>query len=305
MKTLKVAFALCALIAFSSGLVAQEEAKKYHFKWKNPQKGDLQGVQMKGNVNMDIEVAVNGQVMQSMSMTQKMAMKKKVTVLASNAEGITKAKVTYDELTNEQNMDAGGMAPEMPEDDNNDDQLVGKTFIVTLADGGATVTDGEGGEISGDIADAVKDKELKDGKYEWCPNMSKEFPDRPIAIGETIKLTGAGAMSFLPDTQDEMEGTDDIEVVLTLKSIKKILGTECGMFDVEVKMKAQPEAGMTISGLPKGQVAIGVKNMWIYKMDIDGDLKMEGAAPEAEVPVEIGGSGKIDFDIMVLYGKGK
>ncbi len=296
------------LVLFTASLTAQDQ-KKYTFKWKVPSVGETMGMQMKMTMDNETTVKMDGEVMQSMSMSMKNDEKREIEVLATDGKSITKIKVKYLEMSQE--MDAGEMEgmPGMPETGENLAELVGNTYIVELVDGAPKVTDEAGEAVADSVAQTVKEQEVKDGRFTtWSPILEKIIPTRPISVGETFTIKGADAKELMP-MGDGPGDLGDLSVDVTFSGTKKILGTECGVFDVKVNMGGAPVPGLELKGVPTGQMVVGVDNMWLYQMKLNGDMTM-GGSPDmgdqpAPVDISIDATIKIKADGMALYGKKK
>ncbi len=294
------------LVLFTASLTAQDQ-KKYTFKWKVPAVGETMGMQMKMTMDNETVVKMDGEVMQSMSMAMKNKEKREIEVLATDGKSITKMKIKYLEMSRE--MDAGEMEgmPGMPEVGENLAELVGNTYIVEMVDGAPRVTDEAGEAVADSVAETVKEQEVKDGRFStWSPILEKVIPDRPIAVGETFTLKGEDAKALVPMGADKGE-LENLAVEVTFSGTKKILGTECGVFDVKVDMGGSPVPGLELKGAPTGQLVVGIDNMWLYQMKLDGDMTMSGSPDMGDQPapveLSIDATIKIKAEGLALYGK--
>ncbi len=299
------------LVLFTASLTAQDQ-KKYTFKWKVPSVGETMGMQMKMTMDNETTVKMDGEVMQSMSMKMKNSEKREIEVLATDGKSITKLKIKYLEMSNE--MDAGEMEgmPGMPEVGENLAELVGNTYIVELVDGAPKVTDEAGEAVADSVAETVKAQEVKDGRFTtWSPILEKIIPDRPISVGETFTIKGEDAKDLVPmgGPIDGEGGLEDLSVEVTFSGTKKILGTECGVFDIKINIGSSPVPGVELKGAPTGQIVVGVDNMWLYQMKLNGDMTMNGTPDMGDQPapvdISIDATIKIKADGLALYGKKK
>ncbi|MCA9322342.1 MAG: hypothetical protein KDB53_16490 [Planctomycetes bacterium] len=300
----RLTVAALSLVVLTGSAFAQEAtAAKYKFTWKAPKAGTVQGIDGKGGVKMAMDIFMGGELMQSMETTTTHNEKKKTTVLALDGAKISKFKVAYETISNETDLgEMGDMVGDlMPED--KAAALVGKTYVVTLAEAGPSVTAEDGTAVEAEVSSTVLERELADGQHiGWHMGLDQVFPDRELAVGEVLKIDGKAAERFFPEGPQGGGSGPKVKVALTFTGTKKVLGVECGVFDADFEISGGEDRGLKISGLPKGELLVGISNLWIYGFKMDGDMKVEGGPADPEMPIEMNGKIKVDMNMKALYG---
>ncbi|MCA9322341.1 MAG: hypothetical protein KDB53_16485 [Planctomycetes bacterium] len=289
---------LVAILMLAGAVSAQEAATKaMRFTWKCPQKGDALGSHETGHIALDIDVSMDGQILDQSQQTQEIENKKRSEILAAEATKVTKVKVSYDQIVHDIE-GQGSLAEDAA-------AILGKSFVVDFS-GEAPSVSNEAGEAASEAQKKlVLERESQDGAYTgWGPDFRKILPDRPIAIGETFTVTGADAAGFLPGRDADFDPSESkLSVEMTLVDTKKMLGTECGVFDVAIVMSGvtSQDDAMTVELKPKGQFLLGTSNMWVYKMTMEGPIKVSGTVQDGAISVL--GKGTAKFAGQALYGK--
>jgi hypothetical protein len=100
---------------------------------------------------------------------------KTVEVLATNAEAVTKVKVTYKDYSKVEKKDANETASQEP--------VIGKSYVVEAKDGTVSVLSDTGSKVSAEEEKAVNADFKSLGKPDA---FQKGLPDTPIKIGDTV-----------------------------------------------------------------------------------------------------------------------
>ena len=272
----------------TSTLLAQEVT----FNKQNPAVGDRRTEEGTMSTDMEIKVAMGGNVLQTVKQSQGEEESFRWTVLAVDGKEVTKAKIECMKKVASGNGPMGEMKEESP--------LVGQTVIATLEDGEIAITDEEGNKVDGEIAAAAKEEaEGKLGKKK--SDFSTLIPDRPVKIGETLELSGDKARELFAQGS---EGLEDVKITLTLKEQTKHAGHDCGVFDIAVEMGGEQQ-GMEIGGKLAGKLYLATATTWPVEMNLEGNMKVSGAQEQGGQKIDIDGSGPMKMTRKASYDKVK
>ena len=183
-------------------------AKTVEFKRSAPAVGDIVSLAMKSTGSSESETVRNEGEPRVSKNNTKRVVKKKTEILAVSGNVPTKWKVTYAELLRENKREGGGEGRRrggrggqrrgQAEPTADLSSLVKQTYIVTIAEGSATVTDAEGKEVKADVARAVKRQELRQSKFAgFGPDVTSIIPAGKMKLGQTVEVPAEMARSLI------------------------------------------------------------------------------------------------------------
>lgn len=285
MTRLFVAFTAFALV------VPALSAQDVTFTKKKLAVGDRRTDKGEMSMNMNIEVSMGGQVLQSMEQTQGEKEEIRITVLAKDGDDISKLEIHCVQKSSSQSGPAGEMSDESP--------LTGQTVVATKKGEEILITDGEGNEIEDeDVVDAAREE--AEGKFSGKENeFSKIIPDGPMKVGQTLTVDPATARNMF--AKDEDSPLDEIEMTLTLTGTKQHAGEEVGVFDVVLNMSGEATEGVSLQAKLKGQLLLGTANCWPHDLGLEGDFVVSGAQSQGGQEISFAGKGPMKITRSAKY----
>jgi hypothetical protein len=200
---------------------------------------------------MALDIDAGGQ---KMKMTGNKVEKKTIEVLEVKEDTVTKAKYTFDIITEEQEM-AG-------KKDSKPSAIAGKTYTLTAGTPTDVATDS--GPAPAAEAEAVRDSEKKFGKSD---RMAKMMAGKTFKKGEATELDSKMVM----EAMDDDGSMKNASMTLTFTG----MDGDNAAFDVKMVMGGS-EKGNDINVEMNGKITIDPKTGQPIKMDLTGPFKMSG-----------------------------
>lgn len=282
-------FSLGAAVLAALALTSAANAQEVTFKKAIPGVGEARLETEDMKLVNKISVSMNGQVVQEVEQTQKVAKSAKVTVLARSGKKIAKIKV--DCIKGETTENAGRGAKTTKSD------LVGKSFVLTDTGEKVLVSDENGKRVTKDDAARVKISYSK-ALGEFSNKFGDVLPERAIKVGETLTIEQAKANKFFRD--DAKKVTLNVEIfTLKLTGTKKISGVTVAVFEMHLKFVDKFAKGMKLTTDLKGSALVGVDTCFTHLMDLKGPMEMDGK----NQGMTMKGLGSMHMKIHVEYSK--
>ncbi len=261
---IRILGAFLALAAFLSATTTQTETITFHE--KRPEVGDRRTDRGDMSMDMKMEIAMDGQVLQTIDQEQDEKEELRTTILAMDGDQVTKLELHCVNKVSRQVGPMGELKDESP--------LIGKTVIATWKDGEIAITDPEGEPVDSDVETAARD-EVRGTFEDTSSQFDKVLPKRPIEVGETIEVDPETAREIFSSEDDSP--LDEVVMTLTLKGRKEHEGHECGLFAISLTMKGEPNEGVAITASLTGELLLGIENTWPHLMSLAGDMKVSGS----------------------------
>lgn len=236
-----------------------------------------------------VDVSVDGTPMQHQEIGMTTTTLVKTLVRKVGADGPTVIDVTFDKAE----MKADGddeIASQMGAAEFPLTALVGKTYRVDVSGATPAISMADGEAASPSDVEALRSVVIGGGKLKGLgAEMTDLVPAGEMTVGHVIKFDG-NAFKNLFDFGADDDGGLPMEMItgtLTLRGTRRVLGAECGVFEIVVTIDGKmavpglPDEA-TLSGAPKGEVLIGLKDRRIYRTDVKGGVvaHMSGAIEE-------------------------
>ena len=240
---------------------------------------------MASELNFNIQLTM-GENKQTKKIAQTERKKKKVLVIASQGQEITKARMTYVEAVTSE-MEGGKAKPP------NRSPIVGKTYVVEAIDGRVVVKNEQGLDPPKEEVKLVLEDNKDFGKPDKLLHL---IPDGPIRTGQRIELSSKLAKEIL--------GTgakSDVQVTradLTLRKIEKVNGMEAAVFDLTIQLGAE-KLGMAIN--LSGRVTVATKGGWPLAAKLKGPVEFSTPTGQGPPGMGIGGGGTMAFGATYTY----
>ncbi len=257
------------------------DAEGVTFKLQVPKPGATRTDHQSMSLEVHI-VATRGEQTDRVTSTEGNVERKHVVSLASNAEGITKKKVTYVEMTKKKAQGPQSMTKKSP--------LTGKTYIIELKAGKTAFAREDGTKVSEVELEALREENKDFGKNN---QLSKLLPNRPLLPGEVIPIT--------PEDMRGIFGPGDGMTSVTLQFID-VEGTgadRVGKFKLGMTVDSVDNGLRTLIPL-EGHITIRADTAWPVKMLLEGPVTIEGTDPEGTV---FAGNGKMTIRGESTYGQ--
>ena len=307
----RFAFSFVIAAIFAVSVSAQEPAapEVIKFSSKKPAAGDMvtRATTVGFNMAIDIESPMQEGV-QTMNQALDGVTKRTVTVLEAKDGNVTKFTADYKEAKSVMTQSMPMLPEPMEQDMMEGRSPTGHVWTFTVGDDGLKIVNEEGEEATGELYQYLSNSEWSEGKLvAWSPNLSEMTDKREIAVGETIVVDKERALAMMPKANRQELGADpEVETKLTLKGTTTMLGAKVAIFETTMKVTANIDQGgmgmtMTMTMDFKGEIQVGVDNMWTYKSKMSGPMDMNGGGEE----VSIAGKGTIKADDIAVYSKKK
>lgn len=264
--------------------LAQES---YHFKKKGPTVGTKRVSKEGMDMTNEFAVGANGQVIQTVK--QKLKAKKHFvfTVLATKDETVTKLKVHV--KAHSETLDQGPMGVNSKKN-----PLVGKTFIIEQIDDVVAVTDGDGNPVDEALVKEARKEFGKEVGKKEDTDFDDIIPDRPLKIGETLKVPPALAKKMFDAEED---GTKIEQFSIKFVAVETKNGVKLGVFEMVMNMSVKPAAALTMTVKMKGKMRLGIENSWPYEMSLKGPLVFKGS----QQGMDLDGKGTMSLSNSAQY----
>lgn len=327
MREYAAALMALALVLAPAAAAQEEAARTIEIVRKIPAAGDTSGQSVKTSSKSSTSMTLDGEARPARQMSRTRILRKKTEIQAANAEGVTKVKVTFMEISNDVEMPEapdgaarrGGRGRRRTRDGEEiagDEDLAGRVFVVDLNGDAPRVTDGEGAEVETPVASAVLRHEVADGKYAgWGLPLHEIIPTGRMKVGHRIDLSPEKA-SILFNSR-RRRGMGKGEYSLTLSGITKVLGVDCAVFDIVIKAATTGEEGSADDeggggrrsrrrGGPSrtemdGKLVVGIGNLWLYKLTLAGSTTSSRSMSRGEHSLEIASDSTMKIDVSSLY----
>jgi tRNA A-37 threonylcarbamoyl transferase component Bud32 len=195
--------------------------------------------------------------------------RKKVEVLEVTGDVVTRARVTYEEISKTEVIDGDELSAE-------ESPLLGNSYLLSLDDGGALVVHDPRGETpSSEELEAVEKDFRVFGRSSSFHDL---LPEGAVVQGSSIQLSGEVLRDLLP--LDPKEGAE-VEIptaVMTLRETRVIDGHEAGLFDVKLKMDVRYEKGTMKSEL-EGELLLALDTCWPLHFELSGPFTAKYRSP--------------------------
>jgi hypothetical protein len=234
---------------------------------------------------IDVNVSLNGQVVQSMKMVQNEVEENTQTILAANDEAPTKIKVAYGKMEATQSQGGPPMTETAP--------IADKTYLAERKGEEIAVTLEDGSEAPAAEAAAVAGKNENLGKYD---DFSEFIPEGPMAVGSTIDIP--------KEKIQELFGDDGLEVE---SHEFKLTGMQEGVavFSVKLKVGGEPEPGLKMGMDMTGELRVRPQDTWPTLLTLTGPVTMVGGQqPSPDQKIDILGKGTMNLKFTASYAEG-
>jgi hypothetical protein len=268
-------------------------AKSIVFKFEIPKKDEKWIEINKTNMHIKITGSSKNEGDKTYETGNNKLIKKEITILDADEKKVNKIKVRY--IAVETRFNENG------EEANKDYSiLLNNSYIVERnvnndKSGGKFTVKYENGDIpSNEEQDYILTEEYNSEKdFDF---NSSEVKDRKISIGEKVDCFNYLFDEFIGEFEKDAKGLDSKKnYSVILKAIKKINGKDCGIFDINLKLKLKDVNTNMILNLDlKGDIIIDINSTKILKLDITGPLTIDGDITNGQDTIILKGNGFIE-----------
>jgi hypothetical protein len=282
MKVLPV-LAWVALLAVASSA----EAEEVTFTRLVPPVGTVSTETGQIGMTLKVTISIPGKVDENADEAKQDTIRKRETVLASDAETITSVKVEY-QLATEDEKNKEGKTETTPK------IVQGRAYQLTRENKRLVITDLEGKPATGEEVEFLKKDYLE---LEAAPRLGGFLHRRKVAVGEVLELPGEAAREALRLKDSEFK----VELFeAKLKEVRAVGGRPCAVFDARVKLFLN-DGGAQLAMEPKGELIVTVEQCWLVSTTLAGAIKISGQqAPGAEAP-SVAGEGQLKVGFTTEY----
>ncbi|HBP23556.1 MAG TPA: hypothetical protein DEA08_37975, partial [Planctomycetes bacterium] len=285
---------------YPSGKVTKEAAT---FKATAAEPGEVRKQTSNMNLDMKLEINMGGNV-QKVDQAMEQGFERTVTITGAEADGsVTGLKVSFSKFTSKQSM--GGM------NDRSKD-LVGKTFVLELEEGGAEgdpssqpaekkptwkMTDESGAEVTGFFVKSKLEEIATSVSKEGSEGFQSVLPKEALQPGTKLDLPEQAFKQLM-----DMKGSQNAKFgkkELVYKGTREIAGQACGVFDVRVQVSDDSGRGPVMKMTIGGEMAISLDGGRVVLVDMAGNLGMSSSDPNAQMS----GGGVITIKSTTSFSK--
>lgn len=183
--------------------------------------------------------------------------------------------------------------------------LLGRVILLSPGEVATAVAAGDGKELEPDLVDYARERfgYVLEGKLDH--DFAAVLPDKPLTIGEEIKVDGEAARALIFGTED----FKDVSLVLTPTGMGTAGDIEVALFKVKVDVKGQADEEINMSMDLTGELKLCAKTGRIVSLNVKGRLGISGEPADPEAPgegsVSIKGDGDVSIAVEASYGKAK
>ena len=239
------------------------------------------------------QIVEAGRAVQTFDQAEDRSAEKTIDVLAVDAHGPTKLRVTYSALQFlQKQMREEGADPALLDAESMHDvhPLEGRTFVL-VADGASfRVLDGAEMPVSEGLAQLVCDEEsVQHGA--WLPagrRLENELAGRTITLGASIDVLPETARAFVDGRSD----LDHVSMRIVPRVARQVSGLRCAVFDARLEVEGKggaesPAMQVTLSG----EVYIDLASGRFVGAELAGKLTLGEAQHDLTNAVEVLGEG--------------
>lgn len=259
-------FTSLTAVALSFAFLGSAEAQdSVHFKKEELAVGSRRVTKEGMTMKNKMRIEANGQVIQTLNQDMKTTKHIIHTILAMKGKKVTKVKVEVKAF--KETLDQGEAGK-----NTKTNPMAGKNFILEKIKDVIAVTDENGNSVDESLVAEAR-KSFKDiFGNEKKGDFEELIPDRPVKIGETLKVTDELAQKLFDDSGDlKIDG-----FVMKLVAVKEIDGRKVGVFAISMNMSVKPAESMDMSMKMKGTLSLGADNTWPYTITMTGPLVFSG-----------------------------
>jgi hypothetical protein len=109
--------------------------------------------------------------------------------------------------------------------------------------------------------------------------LTRLFPDKAVAIGETWEISGEGIKTFFP-SGDFTDG----RIVVTLRDVKEVGGRKCALLGTNYDVSSKDKDGVTRELRLLGTLTVWLDRGYILEMAQSGRMITSGGDPKNHIP---------------------
>ena len=109
--------------------------------------------------------------------------------------------------------------------------------------------------------------------------LTRLFPDKAVAIGETWEISGEGIKKFFP-SGDFTDG----RIVVTLRDVKEVDGRKCALLGTNYDVSSKDKDGVTRELRLLGTLTVWLDRGYILEMAQSGRMITSGGDPKNHIP---------------------
>lgn len=109
--------------------------------------------------------------------------------------------------------------------------------------------------------------------------LTRLYPDKPVAIGDTWEIAGEGLKKFFP-AGDFTEG----RIVVSLRDVKDVNGRRCALLGTNYDVSSKDADGAARELRLTGTLTVWLDRGYILEMAQSGRMKTSGGDPKKNVP---------------------
>ena len=272
----RIVAAVITLLLFHGTLIAQNRVK---FTKKPLPEGTIVHIAMQSVTKAITKISVAEQIIdQSQNSAEKEV---RVITAIKVVDGKTvKAKISYP--TFESSMEKTGSDPKPKKTETS--PIAGKTYLLEIKNSKLIAKRENGEDLSAPELKVLKDKYESGTKlttlFSPYQKMDDMLEGREFTFGEEVRIKdGLGKALFGAADEEEISFEN---VTLILKKTKKVFGVQCAIFEIKINpkmgnlFKDMDIRGLKMKATLKGELTVGIKNLWCYRLKISGPLTMVG-----------------------------
>lgn len=246
--------------------------------------GDVRSDESTLGMSLDMEVRVDGELVQSASMSEQESKAKKRTVLEVTDGIATKVRLAFGTMKKKGVQAGTERELTLP--------VSGRVYVAARGkDDRIEVTSGDEKPVSTQEAEIVRNEAKRLGKPD---RLASFLPDRPVAVGESLEVP----LEVLREMFDDEKVKSD-RARFTLKGVEE----GRAIFAMDLKLKGEPNPGVTMRMNLTGELLIDPATKRALSLKLDGPVTLESRQKNGESEIRMDGKGTFSADMRMTYGE--
>jgi hypothetical protein len=275
------ALALCVYVPFAGFAASRtQEAAPVRFELPKSEyaEGDVVHATWSSSSALHTVVLSDGKVTTEFDAVEDKSGTKSVRVIATDAQGLARARVTYGVLKATQRVNttqASSGAP-TPETVDARNPLEGRSFTLERQARGFRVLDDNGARVAEGLARLVLEEEgVEADAYVLAGDrVARELAGRPLVLGVEIPLSGAAARAFVGN----QDGAGDVRFVVTPRETRIVDGTRLSVFEAHCTVRTAGALGEPDSSTElRGELRFDAGTGRFHALQLEGVLSLESS----------------------------
>jgi hypothetical protein len=291
--------AVLAVWVLASGVPVSRgwAAETYRFQYRPPAVGQEMSHELRFAIDATIALQQAGQVIESKRYAVDRRQRRRITILETTKDFVSKARVHYElaqqtvtsPAAEEPGKPRPGAQPDSPAETTVKQPVAGRSYVVARIDGRLRVEDADGGKPSEEEVAIVTANMDAIGR----PNpLARFFAGRSVAVGEALKLPEPLARDLfgLDDGLGRVSGFS-----MKLVKVEPVAGAACGFFETTIALSSGDGKKATTD--VRGTMVVQVETCRGVSVELTGPISVRETRTAGGARYETTCQGKLALSI--------